>query len=453
MRLPAIRSMILAATSVCLLITATSSSGAEPGELEESTRLEQDYQTKFDAMMEDFANPERSFEFVQVAVKTGDLRGAIAALERILKIDPDLSNIRLELGLLYLRVGSPELAAAYIRQTLQDPAVPSWIRTRAQVLLAQAEGSATRHFISGTVYLAGRYDSNANAGPSGQEVRVGGANGLLDEQDTGQESASAELIGTFQYAYALDSQSGNQIEVDFLTYNRRYEDTSSINTNVVDLDVGPRFFFGPIFDPDFSLRPYVSANYLWLDDDGYMRGLGGGLNIRKLFGLRALADATLSAEHQDFSNSSDRPTADDRTGPYYSGRGRLSYQLLPRTLLFATASGAKRDSDEDFESFDEGGGGLGVTQTYNAPFGVTGISWSSSLSASIRRTVYDEADPSIDPDEKRKDTRIDVNFSTNIPVSRSFTVVVTGLYTDNDSNLPNFDYDNWAGSLGVAFSM
>ena len=81
--------------SALIWCVSASSYGAEP------SKLEREYQARFDAMMADLANPERSFEFVQIAVKTGDLRGAIAALERILKIQPDLSNIKLELGLQY----------------------------------------------------------------------------------------------------------------------------------------------------------------------------------------------------------------------------------------------------------------------------------------------------------------------------------------------------------------
>jgi len=453
MRHPVIRPLVLAAASLCSVITATSSYGAESGQSEEPTKLEQAYQTKFDAMMEDLANPERSFEFVQVAVKTGDLRGAIAALERILKIDPDLSNIKLELGLLYLRVRSPDLAANYIRQTLTDPAVPAWIRTRAKVLLAQAEGSASRHFFSGTLYAAGRYDDNANAAPQDQNVRVRGQDGLLDQEDTGQSDSSAELVGSFQYAYALDSQAGNQIEADLLFYNRRYLDQSRLNVNTVDLDLGPRFYFGQLYNPDFSLRPYVSGSYLLLDDDTYQRSFGGGLNVRKLFGLNLLTEGTVEGLHQDYSDTSRQPTATERTGPYYTASGRVTYQLLPATVVTARAGAAKRDADEDYESFGEWNGGLSVTQSFKAPFGLTATSWSSSLSTTLRRVVYDEADPAIDPNQKRKDTRVDVNLSFNVPLGTKVTMVLNGLYTKNDSSLSNFDYDNWGGGLGFAWSI
>ena len=56
-----------------------------------------------------FSDPEKAFDFAQSAVAVGDVRGAIDALERVLTLNPTLTNIKFELGLLYLRAGSPEL--------------------------------------------------------------------------------------------------------------------------------------------------------------------------------------------------------------------------------------------------------------------------------------------------------------------------------------------------------
>ncbi len=77
-------------------------------------------------------------------------------------------------------------------------------------MLAQAEEAASRHFFSGTLYVAGRYDSNANAGPDDRVIRLAGSQdgtGILDPEDTEQSDYSGELVGSFSYAYALDSNS------------------------------------------------------------------------------------------------------------------------------------------------------------------------------------------------------------------------------------------------------
>ena len=88
---------------------------------EPSPSLKNQYDKAFAAMMADLTNPELSFQFVKVAIEVGDLRGAIAALERILLINPSLANIQLELGVLYLRVGNAELAQDYLSQSDSGP--------------------------------------------------------------------------------------------------------------------------------------------------------------------------------------------------------------------------------------------------------------------------------------------------------------------------------------------
>ena len=67
------------------------------------------------------------------------MRAAIAALERILRADPSLDNIRLELAWLYLAAGSPDVAAVYAREALSSPNIPPDVAVRARELLAGAE--------------------------------------------------------------------------------------------------------------------------------------------------------------------------------------------------------------------------------------------------------------------------------------------------------------------------
>jgi hypothetical protein len=71
--------------------------------------------------------------------------------------------------------------------------------------------------------------------------------------------------------------------------------------------------------------------------------------------------------------------------------------------------------------------------------------------ASLRRTGYDEPDPTIDPDERRKDTRVDLILVNNIPLTNAFTLVVSAIYTKSYSSLPNFEFDNKGASIGVGW--
>ncbi|REG48607.1 uncharacterized protein DUF560 [Paraburkholderia sp. BL6669N2] len=410
------------------------------------------YHDALQSMIDDPTNAGRLFEFAQLAADQGDLRGAIAALERILKLNPGLSNIRLLLGELYLRVGASDLAATYLRQALIAPDMPPPLMQRAQSLLGQADRGRRKNFFTGSLFAGGRYDTNANAGPSSREVRLLGQQALLDNAALGHSDWSGEVGGTLNYTYAFDSQAGNDLEANFTTYNRKYRDTHLLDLNSFQADVGPRFYLGGVLDPSWSIRPYVSATYLLLNNHGYLGQYGGGVNVQKLIAAASYVDMTLETSDQHFQDQSAFPTNSDRSGRYTELRGSVSYQVLPATRLFGGMSLAQRNSDADFESFKEIGGWVGLTQVYPAPFHLTDYGWTTSLYAAFHRSIYDAADPVVDPLVKRQDNRFDIVLSQYVRLTQSLTLTATVQYTNNNSTLPNFKYHDTSVGLGLAWS-
>ena len=87
------------------------------------------YDEAFQEMLRQPADLDVLFRFAAVASQTGDLEGAISALERMLLINPNLPRVRLELGVLYYRLGSYEVARTYLEGALKSPTMP---RRRAQ---------------------------------------------------------------------------------------------------------------------------------------------------------------------------------------------------------------------------------------------------------------------------------------------------------------------------------
>lgn len=416
-----------------------------------SPELKSQYDKAFGAMMADLANPELSFQFVKLAIEVGDLRGAIAALERVLLINPSLGNIQLELGVLYLRVGNPQLAQEYLRKALRSPGMPDAVRSRAERFLLLAEAGVTRHLFTGSLFLGGRYDNNANAAPGSREVRVGGQTANLDEGDTGRDDYSLVGLGNFRYLYALQDQAGNEIETNLLLFSQRYARSHEIHLGSISWDVGPRFYLGPLLNPDLFIRPFVLASYLWVGDEQYLATYGGGIDFRKFFSSTLYGDATFSVAQQNYQDTRLRPTVSDRTGPLLAVDKTLTYQFMPATRISGRLGYARRFSKESFESFHEGGLTASLTHDYSAPFNLTVFAWSSSLSVGFRYTSYDRPDPSVDPDKRRRDPRTDIILSNNVRLTEAFTLVLTVQHTIDNSNLPNFKYDNTSGSLGIAY--
>jgi hypothetical protein len=438
------RALLIIILSLSVFLGSSLAQGPSP-------ELKSQYDKAFAAMMADLTNPELSFQFVKVAIEVGDLRGAIAALERILLINPGLANIQLELGVLYLRVGNAELAQDYLRKAIRAPGIPDAIRSRAERFLLIAEGGVTRHLFTGTLYLGGRYDSDANAAPASRNVLAGGQSALLEERNTGRDDYSLVGVGNFRYIYALQDQAHNEIETNFFFVSQRYARSHEIDLGSINGDVGPRFYLGPVLNPDLSIRPFVSSSYLWLGDEHFLATYGGGVDFRKFFSNTLYGDARLSVAQQNYQDSNLRPTVSDRTGPLLALDGTVHYQLRPATLISGGLLYSRRFSKESFESFNEGGFAVSVQQNYLDPLKWTEFDWSSSLSIAFSYTSYDRPDPAVDPNVRRKDPRTDIIFANNMRLTEALTLIVTVQQTINNSNLPNFKFTNTAGSIGIAY--
>ena len=66
------------------------------------------------------SNLDVSFKFAEQAVARGDYEAAIGALERMLFFNPNLPRVKLELGVLYFKLDSFELARGYLQDAVKQ---------------------------------------------------------------------------------------------------------------------------------------------------------------------------------------------------------------------------------------------------------------------------------------------------------------------------------------------
>lgn len=429
-----------------LAASSAEDSAASPGE---------QYQQALDAVMSDMADPQKSFDFVKIAIALGDLRGAIAALERVLRINPNLANIKLELGVLYLRIGSPDLAQTYITQALESEDVPELVRLRAERFLERAEAQAAGLKFSGSLFSAGRYETNATAAPSSSRVTLvnpfTGVEDLatLQDEDTEQEDYSIVFGAQGRAIYALDSQMGNEIEANAVYFGSRYLEQTRLNLNVVDINIGPRFFFGEVLNPNLSLRPYAIGTYIAKDGDTFQTDIGLGVTMRNFFSPRLFGEVRTEFRNRDFHETDQDPFNDERDGYLVTAQPTVGWEFRPGTIALLRLRGARNDADEDFESYWEGGVSLSLRQFYPAPFGVTDQPWNSSLTGAFRRTEFDDNDPLLSLTEAQEDDRTEITFLTNVPVVDNVDLALTVQRTESSSNLDIQDFENWLFSVGV----
>ena len=81
-------------------------------------RLEAQKNALFQQMLNNPANLDIAFSYADVATQLGDYEAAVSTLERMLLFNPNLPRVQLELGVLYFRMGSFELARDYFAKAL-----------------------------------------------------------------------------------------------------------------------------------------------------------------------------------------------------------------------------------------------------------------------------------------------------------------------------------------------
>ena len=393
---------------------------------------------------------EQWFAVAKAASEAGDVPKAIAALERVLQNNPGLSNIRLELGLLYLRAGNADLARTYLKQSVNAPDAPEGARVRAR----QALRSARRRFsVSGTVLVGAQYQSNPNGSPDtvsvagfdGAPILVTGSELTIPRGGdvSGSASASVEL------RYDLAGQLDDAIVLDATAAVNRYAKQSAINAGYFNLQLGPRLFLGAADAPDSFVRPFVSATLLTLGGPRYFSAFGGGANL--YLRLAAALHLSLAAgyERRDYHNSSARPVADEQTGDYYSAGADLIWQAGPRVRVTGGVSSEHVDARMPYWSRDSYGVQAGVARALSVRRG--GSVWLARLGAAYQRNDYDQPDPLIDAFRRRHEKRAEMSASLEVPVRTAVAVDLRVQQTWNLANLPNYDFTNSLGALSLSY--
>ena len=122
-----------------ILLSAAILVGCQPADPVQraSPELQRQYNAAFQDMLSKPGDLEVALNYAKVATKVGDLEGAISTYEGMLIIDPNLSRVRLELGVLYYRLKSYEVARSYLETALQSPTLKADLRKPAEELLAK----------------------------------------------------------------------------------------------------------------------------------------------------------------------------------------------------------------------------------------------------------------------------------------------------------------------------
>src|SRR5438128_5790371 len=139
--------------SLALAVIAIGLLGIHPSSAQQLSATERaQLQAQKDALFQkSLRNPadlDTAFAYADVSARLGDYEAAVSALERMLLFNPNLPRVQLELGALYYRMGSYELARDYFdKAAAANP--PPEVRARVERYLADIEKGQSRHHLTG----------------------------------------------------------------------------------------------------------------------------------------------------------------------------------------------------------------------------------------------------------------------------------------------------------------
>jgi len=443
------RALLGAMLTAISLAQATAQPASAPPDLDQS-QIKAEYGRAFQAMMADVGNLDKTFHFAQVAILAGDYEGAIGSLERMLLVNPSLPRVRLELGVLYYRLNSYQVARNYLVSALETPNVPPEVAERVKIFLDEIDQKLSPHRLNGSIYAGLRYETNANAGPDSNNIQVFGLPARLADQFTSQEDWTAFGMASLVHVYDFMTQDSTSWDSLASLYVSRHQEHTEVDLTVLSLSTGPRFKLSLADVDNVSVRPYAVLDWVRLADDTYYVAPGGGLTLSKGFDDGSTADLSLEARRRAFNDTSDHPFNSDQTGWEYVARLQGTHLLNRSWLVHGGITLFDRTAEQSWEANREYAANLGISRTYQ-PWYASEVPWVTTLTGTVAFTEYDAPDPTVNPTEAREDLDLRLTLIQTVPLDREWALVATVSHSIRDSSLPNFEHDNTIATLGATW--
>ena len=396
--------------------------------------LDQSYKSAFQEMYEDPADLDKATNFVELAIAVGDLEGAIAALERMLIFDPDLPQVRMELGLLYIRLESLDRASVYLRSVLEEESLPSDIRDQVEAALEEIRERTSVHTVTGRASVNTRYQSNANSGPDNSQILLFGNPAILESKDLGQADSDISAKAQFGYTFDFQKNSRHTLNIDFSAQSNWYSERAELDASLFVFRVGPKLYTNNGKDKKLEVHPYLFANRYQSDQDTIIGG-GGGLALNQI--INNVISINLQGEYQvkryDVQPSLDGTSATITLGPLIRV-GRQTYASLSGLLK-------KVSTETAHEDFDEYGIGLLLEHAFSK--------WQTGILVSPSWKRHKQPNITIDPGQTRREQSVQGTLMLGIPLTHKLGLNLSVGLNAVNSNIANYEYDNYFASFSL----
>ena len=389
--------MAIAALAICVF--GGGGASAQSLSAGERAQLQAQKDSLFQQNLREPGNLDVAFAYADVSAKLGDNEAAVSALERMLLFNPNLPRVDLELGALYFRMGSYEIARTYFDKALAaNP--PQDVTDRINTYEAQINHLNSPQQLTGYLFFGGQYQSDANVAPGSPLVHSPVGDVLLNSQFVKLPSSNFFATASALYTYDLGNQDRDTIEVLGTGFANHYgrATVNRLDLGLAEITAGPRFNYNKPFNgvDTATLKPYAIVNDVSLGGNQYFHTFGVGGESTALVWDDLRLKSVFEYRNKIFQDAPDRPVSSGLNGsdklfslfaskpitsqPFYSELN-LEFDFLDQDTKFA------------YYTNKSYAGSVAYKLRYNDPIGLSRYPMETTFFGSRSYANYASPDP------------------------------------------------------------
>lgn len=416
-----------------------------------STQIRAAYDAAFQDTLRNPTDPPTLVRYADLAVQVGDIEGAISALERLLLIDGDQPRVKLELGVLYYRLGSYETARTYLESARGSGLASPEVKDRASQYLKEVDSKVSKSQFSGDVLVGLGYSSNANSGAGGANQTFG-ATAVTTPNVSQRPDFNVIGAATIRHRYDLDRQDNGALESELSFYTARQFQVSEANVTLVEFTTGPRSspFESGMLD-DLTVRPMLTGRYVAVQDQVSYWAWGAGMETTTALGPQINGILSVFGRRREFLNNPNAPTNNQNSGNEGVAVLDLRAELTSYMTMSFGANFTKFVAQSFPQSYTEFGFGTSLEVRFADPLGINGRNWSATASLSMAQAAYAAPDQTVNSLVARNQNDVNLGLILTIPLDDSLALIGQANYTQRTASLSTYAYEAFTTLVGIGW--
>lgn len=399
----------------------------------------------FQRMLANPADLDVTFAYADVSAQLGDNEAAVSALEQMLLFNPNLPRVDLELGALYFRMGSFNVARTYFEKAAATGPPPE-VQQRIDEYLGLIAKATELNRLTGYLFVGAQYQSDANIAPASSMIASPVGPVLLNQQFVKQSDFDIFANGSLLYSYDLGDQAHDTLEVAGNGLVNHYMKVGRLDLDFGEVTAGPRLRFPELPDTIVTaatLKPYAILNEVGLGEHQYFDTYGAGWEMTGIVWDDVSLRGAFEFRQKTFDNAPDRPLSSGLTGNDKLVAVQATKPITANSSLTLEFDYVDQLTKLRYYANQSFAGAASYHVRYDGPAGIFHFPMETSIYANRLYSVYFAPDPCCvigGGFSSRDDRRWRFGLIQGMQVADNIELIVQVERNIVSSNLPLYGY-------------